>query len=51
LERIAAVHDRYRPRAVVVLEDAAAGSALDQGVLDSILLPRLGTSDDNQLDR
>jgi hypothetical protein len=50
LERIAAVHDRYRPRAVVLLDDAAAGSALDQGVLDSILLPKLGTSDDNRLD-
>jgi hypothetical protein len=55
LERIAAVRARYRPRAVVVLEGAldgpAAVSALDQGVLDSILLPKLGTSDDNRLDR
>lgn len=48
-ERVAAVQRRHRPRVVVVLGDGEAPSALDQGVLNALLLPAVGEGDDNRI--
>jgi hypothetical protein len=48
-QRMAEVQRRHQPGAVVILEGASAPSALDQGLLNPILLPSIGEGDDNQL--
>lgn len=48
-KRVASLSGRHALRTVVLLEDA--GGALDQGVLDALVLPALGASDDNLLER
>jgi hypothetical protein len=48
-QRMAEVGRRHQPGAVVILEGASAPSALDQGLLNPILLPSIGEGDDNQL--
>lgn len=50
-QRISALCEQHRPRTVVVLDGGSPVTALDQGVLNSILLPSLGESEDNDLDR
>ena len=48
-ERVASVRRRHRPRIVVLLGDDEPLSALDQGVLNGLLLPAIGEGDDNRL--
>jgi hypothetical protein len=48
-ERMAEVQRRHQPGAVVILEGPSATSALDQGLLNPILLPSIGAGEDNQL--
>ena len=48
-QRIAALRDLHRPLTVVVFDEDGARSALDQGVLNALVLPAIGGSDDNEL--
>jgi hypothetical protein len=48
-KRVGSLRGRHALRTVVLLEDA--GGALEQGVLDALVLPALGISDDNLLER
>lgn len=47
--RVAALRTVHRPRTVVVLEREGVTSALDQGVLNALLMPAIGAGDDNRL--
>lgn len=48
-DRVAALRRAYRPRTVIVFEREGVASALEQGVLNAILLPSMGSGDDNRL--
>jgi len=48
-ERVASVRRRHRPRIVVLLGDEETSSALDQGVLNVLLLPAIGEGDNNRI--
>ena len=50
-QRVSALREKHRPKTVVVLDGNSPVSPLDQGVLNSILLPELAQSEDNLLDR
>jgi len=50
-QRISALREEHRPRTVIVLDGPSSVTALEQGVINSILLPGLGETDDNDLDR
>jgi hypothetical protein len=48
-KRVGSLRERHGLRTVVLLENA--DGALDQGVLDAVVLPGLGASDDNLLEQ
>lgn len=48
-DRMAEIVGEHHPGAVVVLEAADGRSALEQGVLDALVVPTLMTGDDNLL--
>jgi len=45
--RLGALADVHRPRLVVALEDASGPGALEQGVLDALVVPSLADTEDN----
>ena len=49
VDRVAEAMAEHRPRAVVVVESGTAPGAIEQGVLDAVILPSLGGSEDNLL--
>jgi len=48
-ERVAELRSVHQPRAVVVFEREDVMSALEQGVLNAIVLPSIGSGDDNRV--